>query len=93
SLVGGRHLCGGSIIDHHWIVTAAHCCFIHRDPEPTTYRIRVGEHDMENSSEPNAWTYEVEKLVPHPRFHNVVQNDICLIKTKMVGTIAILCRD
>ncbi|OWA52405.1 hypothetical protein BV898_16862 [Hypsibius exemplaris] len=38
---------------------------------------------MENSSEPNAWSTKVEKLVSASAVPNVVQNDICLIKTKM----------
>ena len=50
-----------------------------------TYTIRVGEHDIAGSLEPNAWTYELERFIKHPLYNEATtENDICLLKTKMV---------
>ncbi|OWA55469.1 putative Chymotrypsinogen B, partial [Hypsibius exemplaris] len=81
-LSNGRHNCGGSIIDHQWVVTAAHCC----TGGPAQYKVRVGEHDIgSGNGEVNAWTYDVERVVSHPRYNRdgPRSNDICLLKTKL----------
>ncbi|OWA53554.1 hypothetical protein BV898_17977 [Hypsibius exemplaris] len=64
-LSNGRHNCGGSIIDHQWVVTAALAALA--DPRNTG---RVVNMTLEvETSEVNAWTYDVERVVSHPRYN------------------------
>ncbi|OWA52734.1 hypothetical protein BV898_17179 [Hypsibius exemplaris] len=52
---------------------------------PSLYKVRVGEHDIEGDSEENAWTYDLELVIPHPRYgmDGARSNDICLLKTRL----------
>ncbi|OQV17878.1 putative Ovochymase-1 [Hypsibius exemplaris] len=82
--VGGG-LCGGSIIDDDWIMTAAHCCVSQSGAvqRPSSFRVTAGEHNRNRATEPNAKQYLISKVIPHPLYNNdpVEQQDFCLLKT------------
>jgi len=73
------YVCGGSVIDNHHILTAAHCITKYR---PEELRIRLGEWDVNNDSEfyPNI-EFDVLSITVNPQFTpGNLYNDIALIK-------------
>ena len=73
-----RSLCGGAIINSHWILTAAHCV---KDVNGPTYTVIAGEHDT-RIHEGSEATYTVDKVYVHPRYQSSNKdNDIALLKT------------
>ncbi|XP_055852026.1 trypsin alpha-like [Episyrphus balteatus] len=69
------HICGGAILNHNTILTAAHC----------TDGVRPGILSVSNGATiaNNGIIHKVEKIIQHPKFDDgTMENDISLLKIK-----------
>ncbi|XP_078055149.1 transmembrane protease serine 5-like [Mustelus asterias] len=76
-----KHVCGGSIIDHYWVITAAHC--VHRSPHAYSWLVYAGILDRQLILFSGVTSYAVEKII-YSRNYNADTHDydIALMKLK-----------
>ncbi|XP_008769018.1 serine protease 52 isoform X2 [Rattus norvegicus] len=73
----GTHLCGGSILNEWWVLSASHCF---DQINNANLEIRHGRDDL---STKNVKHEKVDKLILHPKFDDwLLDNDIALLLLK-----------
>ncbi|XP_028614503.1 serine protease 52-like [Grammomys surdaster] len=73
----GYHLCGGSILNEWWVLSASHCF---EQINKSNLEIIYGRDDL---STKNMTYQKVDKLIVHPKFDDwLLDNDIALLLLK-----------
>ncbi|CAI9169453.1 unnamed protein product [Rangifer tarandus platyrhynchus] len=87
----GFHICGGSIVDEYWILSAAHC--FDRSTNTEAYDIYVGLVDLLVAGNHTQW-FEVNRVIIHPTYelYHPIGGDVALVqlKTRIVFSDAVL---
>ncbi|KAB7499265.1 Venom serine protease 34 [Armadillidium nasatum] len=81
-------ICGGTLISHRFILTAAHCT---QGANVNAIRVILGTYDLNSQNESNSVSLEVKRLVEHESFLNNHVNDIALVELDKNVEIPSIC--
>jgi len=76
----GGLVCGGSLVDKDWVLSAAHC-------QGYAAKVSIGSHDLSLSEEDNREEIEIGCEMKHPDYNSrTFNNDYMMVKLKQSST-------
>ncbi|XP_029214124.1 serine protease 41-like isoform X2 [Acropora millepora] len=73
----GLQVCGGSLIDDEWIVTACHCFKgYHSSEDPRRWKVKLGSRQAEFMATRFEQTRKIVQIIFHPDYFGEIENGV-----------------